>query len=312
MKREQGLIQFFLRRPDFVKLLVFSDKAGALCGRLLKGQLCIEEEIGIFGLQISCCHPAILWLNFNADTLPACSEGSDQCRASPTKGVKHGVACKRKHADETGRQFHWKRGGMLLSGCSGDIPDLLKPLIELSLGYLACFALFLRRLPVSSGLALHEDELHVVLDDGVGFIRLTQELRPVCHFIRRVSDFMPDDRIQVVKAHSPANDTNVSVKGKYKVSSKIASGHADIADHTHQPSTGDKDTKGMSPSLFQFTQKCLVILDMPQLIGILLISLEVPVRRRSDDEVEGFIIQEGQIPCIAIDKPVRGRQHILS
>ncbi len=92
---------------------------------------------------------------------------------------------------------------MLLGGCSGDIPDLLKPLSEFFLGYLACFALFLRRLPVSPGLALHENEFHVVFDDGVGFVRLAQELRPVGHFIGCVGDFMPDDGIQIVKADPP-------------------------------------------------------------------------------------------------------------
>jgi len=65
---------------------------------------------------------------------------------------------------------------MLLGGRSRDIPDLLKPLIEFLLGYLACFALFVRWFPVSSGLALHENEFHVVLDDGVGLIRFAQEL----------------------------------------------------------------------------------------------------------------------------------------
>jgi len=94
------LIQFFLRGADLVKFVIFSDKAGALCGRLLKGQLCIEEEIGVFGLQISCCHPAIFWFDFNADAVPACSESSNHCGASSAKRVKHGIACERKHADE--------------------------------------------------------------------------------------------------------------------------------------------------------------------------------------------------------------------
>lgn len=68
----------------------------------------------------------------------------------------------------------------------------------------------------------------------------------------------------------------------------------------------------MPPYLFQLIQKCLVILDMPELIGILLVSFEIPVRRRSNDEVNGLIIQEGQIPCIAIDKPVKGSQHLAA
>jgi hypothetical protein len=83
------------------------------------------------------------------------------------------------------------------------------------------------------GLSLHEDEFHVVLDDGVGFVGLTQELGPVGHFIRSIGDFMPNDGIQIVEANSPANDTDICVEGKYKMASEIASSYADIADHAH-------------------------------------------------------------------------------
>ena len=61
----------------------------------------------------------------------------------------------------------------------------------------------------------------------------------------------------------------------------------------------------MPPNLFQLTQKGLVILDMSQLIGILIIPFEIPVWWGGYDEVEGFIIQEGQIPRIAIDQSVK-------
>ena len=93
---------------------------------------------------------------------------------------------------------------------------------------------------------------------------------------------------QIVKANPSANDTNVSVEGENKVPSEIASGHADIADHAHQPPTRDKGPENMPPNLFQFTQKCLVILNMPQLIGILIVPFEIPVRWGSNDEVDGF------------------------
>ena len=165
--------------------------------------------------------------------------------------------------------------------CLVDAPGIFqicwKPLSELFLGYLACFALCFRGLPISPRLALHEDEFHVVLDDGVGFIRLAQKLRPVRHFIGGIGDFVPDDGVQIVKANPSADDTNVGMEGENEVSAKIASGHADIADHAHQPPTGDKDTKSMPPNLFQLTQKCLVILDMPKLIRILLVPFEIPV-----------------------------------
>jgi hypothetical protein len=104
---------------------------------------------------------------------------------------------------------------------------------------------------------------------------------------------VPDDGIQIVKANPSANDTDIGMEGKYEVSSEIASGHADIADHTNQPPAGDKDTKGMPPNLFQLVKKSLVILNMPQLIRVLIVPFEIPVWGGSYDEVEGFIIQEG-------------------
>jgi hypothetical protein len=101
---------------------------------------------------------------------------------------------------------------------------------------------------------------------------------------------VPDDGIKVVKPDPPANDTDVGVEGKYEVPSEIASGHAYITNHTDHPSTGDKGPENMPPNLLQFTQKCLVILDMPKLIRILLVSFEIPVGRRGNDKVNGPVI----------------------
>ena len=80
------------------------------------------------------------------------------------------------------------------------------------------------------------------------------------------------------------------MEGKYKMASEIASCYADIADHAHQPSTWDKDTKSMPPNLFKLTKKRLVIRNMPQLIGVLIILFEIPVGGRGNDEVDGFIV----------------------
>jgi hypothetical protein len=52
------------------------------------------------------------------------------------------------------------------------------------------------------------------------------------------------------------------------------------------------------PDLFQLAKKRLVILNVPQLIGILIVLLEIPVG--SNDEVEDS--SSGKInPCISID-----------
>jgi hypothetical protein len=49
----------------------------------------------------------------------------------------------------------------------------------------------------------------------------------------------------------------------------------------------------MLPNLFQFSKESFIILDMPKLIGIFNIPLEIPVRWGSDHEMNGLILQEG-------------------
>ena len=116
---------------------------------------------------------------------------------------------------------------------------------------------------------------------------------------------MPNDGIQIVKANLSADDTYVSVQGKYKVPSEIAPGYADIANHAHKTPTGNEDAENMFPNFFQFSKKCLIILDMTQLIGIFVIPFEIPVRRGSNNEVNRLILQEGQIARIPVDQSMK-------
>jgi hypothetical protein len=95
------------------------------------------------------------------------------------------------------------------------------------------------------------------------------------------------------------------MEGKYEMPSEIAPGYADIADHINKASTGNEDAENMLPNFFQFSKKCFIILDMPQLIGILVIPFEIPVRRGGDNEVNGLIFQEGQVACISVDQSMK-------
>jgi hypothetical protein len=119
------------------------------------------------------------------------------------------------------------------------------------------------------------------------------KLGSVRYFAGSIGDFMPYNRIQIIKTNSPADNADVGVEGEYEVAPEIPSCHADISDRTNQSSPGDKDTKGMAPDLFQFTQEFLIILDMSQLIGILMVPFAVPVRRRGDNEMDRFVLQKG-------------------
>ena len=91
------------------------------------------------------------------------------------------------------------------------------------------------------------------------------------------------------------------MKRKDQVSSEVAPGNADISNNAHHPSAGNQNPIDMPPDFFEFAEKCLVFLDMPKLIGILDVPLKIPVWGRGYDKVDGLVIQEGQIPCIAVN-----------
>jgi hypothetical protein len=63
---------------------------------------------------------------------------------------------------------------------------------------------FGRGLAVPPRLALHQDELDVVLDDGVRLVRFAKELDSVLHLIVGIRDLVPDDGIEVVEANPAA------------------------------------------------------------------------------------------------------------
>jgi hypothetical protein len=94
------------------------------------------------------------------------------------------------------------------------------------------------------------------------------------------------------------------MEGKDKMPSKVTSGDTDVADDANEPSARNKDPEDMPPDLVQFGKKGLVVLDMAQLSWILVVTLEVPVWRGGNDQMDRFVIQERQIPGVAIDKSV--------
>jgi len=89
---------------------------------------------------------------------------------------------------------------MFLCRCARNGPELLEPFIELLLWNHAEAALIFGGLTVAAGLALHEDEFNIVLDNRIGLVRLPEEFRAVAHFIARVGYLVPDNWIEVVKA----------------------------------------------------------------------------------------------------------------
>ncbi len=100
---------------------------------------------------------------------------------------------------------------------------------------------------------------------------------------------MPNDGIKIIKTNASANDTDVGMKRKHKVTSKIAASYADIADYTYEATTGNENTECMSPYFFQLGEECFVVLNMTELIRVFVITLEVPIGRRCDNEMNRLI-----------------------
>ena len=201
---------------------------------------------------------------------------------------------------------------MLLSRGARDIPYLLKPLVEIFFPDSAFLSLCIRWLPVSARLTLHQNEFHIILYNGVRFVRFAEELGSVLYLIGGVGDLVPDDRVQVVESDAPADDADIGVQRKNKVTSEFAPRDADVADDAHQTATGNEDSVDVPPDLFQLEQKCLVVLDVAELVRILVISLEIPVGGRSYDEVDRIVSNEGEIPRISVDQSMNGCFHVVS
>src|ERR1041384_6045504 len=181
---------------------------------------------------------------------------------------------------------------MVFGGSTRDVPDLLKPLPELFLVDATSITLTVGRLPVTAGLALHQDELYVVLDDRIRLIRFAEELRAVGDFIGGIGDFVPDDWIQIVEPNLAAEDADVSMEREYKMPAKSFPGDTHVADNADESSTRDENAEGVPPDLVQLGEKPLIVLDMSELVGVFLVAFQIPVRRRGYDKMRGFVRQE--------------------
>ena len=167
-------------------------------------------------------------------------------------------------------------------------------------------------LPVAARLPLHEDELHVVLDDGVRLVGFPQELRAVGDLVGGVGDLVPDDRVQVVEADPPADDADVGMEGKDEMASEVAPGDANVADDADQTPAGNQDAVDMPPDLLQLEQECLVVLNVSELVRVLVVPFEIPVGRRRDDKMDRLVRQEGKVPRVPVDQSVSRCFHVFT
>jgi hypothetical protein len=64
------------------------------------------------------------------------------------------------------------------------------------------------------------------------------------------------------------------------VTPEIAPRDTDVPDHTYEAATRNKDSVDMSPDLLQLNEECFVILYVSQLVRVLVVALQIPIRRR--------------------------------
>jgi len=82
------------------------------------------------------------------------------------------------------------------------------------------------------------------------------------------------------------------VQGKDQVASKIATGDTNITDHADKPPSRNEDPVNMAPDFLKLKEERLVILDMAKLVRVLVVPLEVPIRRRGHDKMDRGIVKE--------------------
>jgi len=115
------------------------------------------------------------------------------------------------------------------------------------------------RLPVSAGLPQHQNELCIILDNGVWLVRFTQKRRPVFNFIAGIGDLVPNDRSEIIKANAPGSDNDVSVHRHHDMTAMLATREAHITHNAYDASTRNEDPKAMRPDSIQLVMKSLVV-----------------------------------------------------
>ena len=208
--------------------------------------------------------------------------------AVPVKGSRTRVADEAEHPDETLRESDGIGRGMVPRRGARDIgPDLSEHGLEARFGQQAERARGTARPPVAAGLPLHQDEFDVVLDHGVGFVRLAQKAAGAAlHLVRRVRDLVPDDRRQVVEPDRSAALLDGSMQRNHGVSATVlASGQAHVTDDADESPAGHQGPVAQAPDLIELIEKLVVVGDPAELAGRAVVLLESPVRRRGQHEV---------------------------
>src|SRR6267143_795112 len=183
------------------------------------------------------------------------------------------------------------RGRVFLGGSARYAsPDLLEPSLVLVAGNDAENAGRHARAAVPARLALHEDELDIVLDDCFGFVRLAQEPPAIAGgLVDGIGDLVPDDRREVVESQSPAVLLDRRMQGHDQVLAFVLPARkAHISDNTYDATARNQGVKAGFPDPVQLVDEFVVVLDVPHLPFADVVVLQCPVGRRRDNQVNAL------------------------
>ncbi len=168
----------------------------------MKSNRAAGKELGELVFDSLRGHLEVIRIDLDADAVAAPFGSGDICRCSSHEGIEHGVAYKTEHADQAFRQFQRIRCRMPLGRSTGQsCPYLLKPYPVILGRDHAQNPGRKRRTAVTAGLAFHEDEFDVVLDNAVRLIRFAEEAAAIpARFIDCVGNLVPDDRCEIIES----------------------------------------------------------------------------------------------------------------
>ena len=87
---------------------------------------------------------------------------------------------------------------------------------------------------------------------------------------------------------------------------RTLAGHANISDNATDPSSWLENTHALMPDAIQPVEELLVVVYVAQLASAILVALQGPVRRRSDNEVNRSVVEPRQVSRIAKVKIMLG------
>src|ERR1035437_10287749 len=175
---------------------------------------------------------------------------------------------------------------MMTRVCSGQsAPNRTKPFGLFFFCKSGRLPLLCRWLAIRAMLSEHEDVLNIVFDDCVRFVRLAKKSCSIAICFKfGVRNFVPENRRQIIEANPSSANTNIGVERQDKMSSFVFSPcNTNIANIADEPSARLNHPVAMSPNFIKLIKKVFVVVEITELSRVLVVFLQVEIRRRSHD-----------------------------